>query len=61
VIAANGAAVRAHYDLAEYGQRLIGIYSGLNGARPSSRLDRGDGDALLDRFLAPERLTLLRT
>ena len=56
----NQGLVRKHFSLAGYGQRLLGIYRQLL-ARPAGPLQNADGAALLDRFLAPERLTLLRT
>ena len=59
-IAANDAAIRAEYSLSGYGRRLESIYAEIIAAVPSARFARADGDTLLDRFLAPERLTLLR-
>ena len=59
-VVANQRLVRKHFSLAGYGQRLLGIYQQLL-ARPAGALQSADGVALLDRFLAPERLTLLRT
>lgn len=59
-ITANNAAIRADYSLSGYGRRLASIYAAIGAAVPSARFARADGDILLERFLAPERLTLLR-
>ncbi|ESQ16646.1 MAG TPA: hypothetical protein DDY14_12090 [Chromatiaceae bacterium] len=61
VIATNDATIRTSYGLSSYGQRLESIYTGIINALPSAHFDHADGDLLLNRFLAPERLTLLRT
>jgi hypothetical protein len=60
LIAANDAAIRAKYSLSGYGSRLASIYAQIIDSVPSSRFGHADGDTLLDEFLAPERLTLLR-
>lgn len=60
LIAANDAAIRAEYNLSDFGRRLVSMYAGIIDAVPTVRFDRAHGDTLLDRFLAPERLTLLR-
>jgi hypothetical protein len=61
LIRTNAHAVRDQYGLAVYGRRLSQIYAAITGAGLSARLEAADGDRLLDEFLAPERLTLLRT
>ncbi len=61
IIAANAAAIRAGYDLSGYGRHLASIYGDIVNTTVSARIDRADGDSLLGQFLAPERLTLLRT
>jgi len=49
------------YAIAGYGRRLEHIYRSLSDAPVDPNLGAADGAALLDRFLAPERLFLLRT
>ncbi|MGB5835123.1 MAG: glycosyltransferase family 4 protein [Thiohalocapsa sp.] len=61
IIAANDSAIRASYGLHGYGRGLASLYAGIMEAIPSASFGRGDGEKLLDQFLAPERLTLLRT
>jgi hypothetical protein len=43
-----------------YGDRLMAIYAAVAVAASSATCDAAQGDALLDAFLAPERLCLLR-
>ncbi len=47
------------YSLEKYGKRLFGVYQKLEACRYTN-LDVLDGNVLLDRFLEPERLTLLQ-
>jgi len=61
IIAENESAIRTLYGLRGYGKRLTSIYADVIGSAPSARLERIDGAMLLDEFLAPERLNLLRT
>lgn len=51
--------LHAQYSLAQYGERLEGMYRQVASASvtPCGQLD---GEVLLDRFLTPERLSLLR-
>ena len=60
-IARNRAVAQRDYSIAGYGRRLEGIYQTLMDATVDSELGAADGAALLDQFLAPERLFLLRT
>lgn len=55
----NRRILHERYALSHYGERLESIYQQVAGARATA-CDQLDGDVLLDRFLAPERLTLLR-
>ncbi|MGI6655776.1 MAG: glycosyltransferase family 4 protein [Desulfobulbus sp.] len=48
------------YSLTRYGERLVRVYQRVLDAGPSRLDGHLDGGALLDRFLAPERLVLLR-
>jgi glycosyltransferase involved in cell wall biosynthesis len=61
LIDANADTIRAEYSLSGYGSRLASIYAEILDEVPSARFGHADGDTLLDEFLAPERLTLLRT
>lgn len=58
---ANRRIVERNYMIAGYQQRLETIYAQLLNERPGAITQHADGDALLDRFQAPERLHLLRT
>lgn len=60
-ISRNRAVAERDYSIAGYGCRLERIYQSLVEATVEPVLDAADGAALLDRFLAPERLFLLRT
>jgi len=60
LIAHNRSITARDYSLAGYGCRLEGIYHSLLAAPIDPVLDAADGGALLDRFLTPERLFLLR-
>jgi 3',5'-cyclic AMP phosphodiesterase CpdA len=60
-ISANESAIRSNYGLLGYGERLRSIYAAIIESAASARLERVDGAVLLDAFLAPERLNLLRT
>ncbi len=55
----NRSILMKKYSLERYGERLIYIYKQL-AASTVEPLSSLDGEILLDHFLAPERLTLLR-
>lgn len=57
----NRAVAERDYSIAGYARRLQHIYRSLLDAPVETELDAADGTALVDRFLAPERLFLLRT
>jgi glycosyltransferase involved in cell wall biosynthesis len=57
----NNALVRERYGIAGYARRLDTLYHRVGAATPSARLHAANGEVLLQRFLAPERFTLLRT
>ena len=59
-IRTNRQMIRENYSLEHYGPRLLKIYSGLM-EEPAGNLDALAGEAILEGFLAPERLFLLRT
>lgn len=59
-IAHNEGVITRHYDLASYGRRLQELYTNLAGGETGA-LAFGDGERVLDQFLAPERFSLLRT
>ena len=59
-IGENRAAVLAHFSREQYGARLMDIYQQLMDS-PVEPLDSLPGEAVLDQFLAPERLYLLRS
>jgi len=59
-IAHNRTLAEHDYSIACYGRRLEHIYRSLSDAIIDPRLDAADGTTLLERFLAPERLFLLR-
>ncbi len=58
-IAHNREILDTRYSLEGYGTRLMQVYRALAGTT-ATELDQLDGEILLNRFLAPERLTLLR-
>ncbi len=60
-VAANHAITVRDYALPGYGRRLDEIYTALMSAGPDGDPGAADGTALMDCFLAPERLSLLRT
>jgi len=60
-IAHNRTLAERDYSIAGYGRRLEHIYRSLLETTVDPDLGAADGAALLDRFLAPERLFLLRT
>jgi len=60
-LAHNRAVAERDYSIAGYGRRLEYIYESLVQAPVDPTLDTADGTTLLDRFLIPERLFLLRT
>jgi glycosyltransferase involved in cell wall biosynthesis len=61
LIAGNRAVTERHYSIEGYGRHLNAIYDALVSGPTDETLGAGDAGALLDRFLAPERLFLLRT
>lgn len=61
LVARNRDLAQRDYSVHGYGRRLQGIYRTLLDAPAGSKLGAADGAALLDQFLAPERLFLLRT
>ncbi|WP_295879411.1 hypothetical protein [uncultured Thiohalocapsa sp.] len=61
LINANRSAIAAQYSVPGYGARLEAIYAAVAAAEPSPHFSAADGSALLARFLAPERLWLLRS
>jgi glycosyltransferase involved in cell wall biosynthesis len=61
LIAHNRCVADREFSIDGYGRRLEGIYRSLLDSPVDSKLDFADGSILLDRFLAPERLFLLRT
>lgn len=60
-IAHNQALTGRDYSIAGYSRRLEHIYRSLLDATVDPNLGAANGAVLLDRFLAPERLFLLRT
>lgn len=60
LIDANRAVIAARYSVPGYGERLAAIYEAMADAQPSATFAAADGATLLDRFLAPQRLWLLR-
>ncbi len=60
VVAANRQRIRHNFGLKTYGERLLRCYRALLDA-PVAPPRPLDGEALLDHYLAPERLYLLRT
>lgn len=61
VIAANRDAVTRRFGLEGYGKRLTQLYEGLLASPCAGSVDHVPPQALVARFLAPERLNLLRT
>jgi hypothetical protein len=59
MLADNQRLLASRYTLAHYGEAVEAMYRQVMAARVTA-LDALDGEALLDRFLAPERLSLLR-
>ncbi len=59
VVENNRCLLRAHHNLAQYGAIVEQMYRQVV-ASSITPLDSLDGEVLLDRFLAPERLSLLR-
>ncbi len=60
-IAANRAAIAREYSVAGFGARLAAAYTEVAAAVPSATFEAARGEVLLERFLAPERLCLLRS
>jgi glycosyltransferase involved in cell wall biosynthesis len=60
LITRNRQAILESFGLDAYGERLLGLYRRLAAASPEAPVGLS-ADALLDQFLAPERLYLLRT
>ncbi len=61
VIQSNLGVVDRRYSLEGFGQRLLAIYATVAGSTPSATFGAADGETLLEHFLDPRRLTLLRT
>jgi glycosyltransferase involved in cell wall biosynthesis len=61
VIESNLGVIDRRYSLEGFGQRLAAIYAAVAGSTPSATFSAADGEALLQHFLDPRRLTLLRT
>jgi glycosyltransferase involved in cell wall biosynthesis len=59
-VEANRHVVETAYSPAAYGDQLFSIYEKLLAARPGT-VSYADGEKLLDAFLQPERINLLRT
>ncbi|MFH0910731.1 MAG: glycosyltransferase family 4 protein [Planctomycetota bacterium] len=59
-IEANSDCVRREYSLERYGENLLLVYEDVM-ASPKGPVEALNGNALLDRFLSPERFFLLRT
>jgi glycosyltransferase involved in cell wall biosynthesis len=60
-VEANRRAVAERFGRAQYATRLLAIYRALLDAPCSGRIDRLPPEALVTRFLAPERINLLRS
>jgi glycosyltransferase involved in cell wall biosynthesis len=58
-LATNQNILQSRYTLARYGEAVESVYRRMVGCAVTQP-DSLDGEVLLDRFLAPERLTLLR-
>jgi hypothetical protein len=56
----NRAVILANFGLEQYGSRLLGIYQQIMDS-PVEPLESLPGEAVLDQFLAAERLYLLRS
>ncbi len=56
----NKRILASKYSLKGYGKQLLSIYDQLAASNPQSSLAMMDGERLLEHFLAPERLYLLR-
>jgi glycosyltransferase involved in cell wall biosynthesis len=59
-IEGNRRVIAREFSLTQYGERLLGIYHQIIRS-PVKPLEAFSGEALLDQFLAPERLYLLRS
>ena len=59
VVGGNQNQLRTHHNLLQYGAALEQVYRQVAAAAVTA-LESLDGEVLLDRFLAPERLSLLR-
>lgn len=60
IVGANRERITSLYGLDKYGQQLVGIYTALREASPAEPA-KGDASRVLDAFLDPQRLRLLRT
>jgi hypothetical protein len=60
-VASNAETVRQRFGLAGYGTRLMEVYRALLDAPASGSAEALPPAALIHRFLAPERINLLRT
>lgn len=56
----NRQIIRSFYNLEQYGENLVRIYKQMLQCQVDSHIGALNGQALLDHFLAPERLVLLR-
>ena len=61
LLAANRSVIGREYSLSGFGARLAATYAEVAAAVPSATFDAARGEVLLDHFLAPERLCLLRS
>jgi hypothetical protein len=59
-VVANRDRIRRHFGLHTYGERLLRCYGAVLESEPAPPAAL-DGGALLDHYLSPERLYLLRT
>jgi hypothetical protein len=60
-IGENRSVIGREYSVVGFGARLAAVYALVAGAEPSATFSAADGAVLLGEFLAPERLSLLRT
>jgi hypothetical protein len=60
-IGENRSVIEREYSVVGFGARLAAVYASVAGAEASATFGAADGSALLGEFLAPERLSLLRT
>lgn len=58
-LAANRSVLARHFSLEQFGEAVTGVYRQV-AASSCSNLEQLNGEVLLDQFLAPEKLSLLR-